>query len=275
MKKIALAVILLIFAVSGIMVMRTGLDSSTTSKKLSTASEKAPTTYEKVSAASEKLSEKMIVLTFDDGPRPKILFGEDGLFSLLKTNNLPAHFFMVGNLVELHQNHVKFLHQKGFLIENHSYGHENLLGVARLEGQETVLKNIRKTNDIIHGATGRKPKYFRPPYLAINGSIKNSAEREGLVVLSPHKAEINTRDYAFQSKKRPSDELIAYVKKEIALREQAGFERHILLFHELHITTEALKSLIPWFLSQGYQFTTLDNFLEFESHHNLPSQRKN
>lgn len=213
-------------------------------------------------ATSEQLPKKLIVLTFDDGPRPTILFGENGLFSLLKTNNLPAHFFMVGKSVELHRNHVKFLHQKGFFIENHSYDHENLLETERLGGQEAVLENIRKTSKIIYEATGRKPKYFRPPYLAINDLIKDLVGQEGLVVFSPHKAEINTRDYAFHAQKGSPDELVAYVKKEFALNEHAGFERHILLFHELPITTEALKSLIPWFLSQGYQCTTLDNFLE-------------
>ncbi len=241
MKKIAFVAIFLVFTVLGISATHTELDFPIT---------------------SEKLSKKLIVLTFDDGPRPKVLFDENGLFSLLTANKLPAHFFMVGKLVELHGDRVKFLNKKGFLIENHSYDHENLLKVARLAGQETVLKNIRKTSKIIYETTGRKPKYFRPPYLAINDSIKHLAEEEGLVVISPHKAEINTRDYAFHSQKGSSGELIANVKKELTLKEQAGFTRHILLFHELPITTEALRSLIPWFLSRGYQFATLDNFLE-------------
>ena len=55
-----------------------------------------------VTAAAAFSSDKLIALTFDDGPRPYVLFGSKGehpgpgLVSVLDSNGVKATFFVVG-----------------------------------------------------------------------------------------------------------------------------------------------------------------------------------
>jgi len=70
--------------------------------------------------------------------------------------------------------------------------------------------------------------------------------------------DINTMDYSDYSKKYPPEALVKRVKSQIASREKQGLYNHVLVFHELPITVEALKALIPYFQNQGYKFVRLD-----------------
>ena len=79
--------------------------------------------------------------------------------------------------------------------------------------------------------------------------------------------DINTMDYADFSKHRPVEVLIDRVKKNIERRENQGEYRHVLVFHELPITVEALKTIIPYLISRGYSFGTLDDFFSREKRH--------
>lgn len=78
--------------------------------------------------------------------------------------------------------------------------------------------------------------------------------------------DVNTEDYAvyawYLEKKdeRFTDavrKLKENVRNVIARREKAGIKIHILTFHELSITVEALKTLIPEWRRQGYRFENL------------------
>jgi len=65
--------------------------------------------------------------------------------------------------------------------------------------------------------------------------------------------DVNTEDYEI----RDSHKLVEYVKKVIRNREQEKISVHILVFHELSWTTEALRILIPYLKRQGYRFENL------------------
>lgn len=229
--------------------------------------------------------EKLIVLTFDDGPRPKVLLGAEeklivltfdggpkpevlldtkekaGLIEVLKSFRVPAHFFMVGKKIEARADAVSIVSQNGFLVENHSYGHENLVELLKKEGKDALLKNVMRTSEAILRATGRRPKYFRPPFWTTNKNVEALIESIGLkVVVGPGRPDVNTLDYDDYDKKRPPEALIKRMKKIIAAREKKGIYKHVLVFHELPNTVEALKVLIPYFLERGYSFGTLDDF---------------
>ena len=74
--------------------------------------------------------------------------------------------------------------------------------------------------------------------------------------------DVNTTDYSFQPlyQKDPEkavSQLLLRVRQIIRGREKAGIRTHILVFHELPITIQALKVLIPEWRKSGYQFQTL------------------
>lgn len=207
--------------------------------------------------------EKLIVLTFDDGPRPKILVGtnsQPGLIGVLESFKVPAHFFMVGGGVRDYPALVRSMAKSGFLIENHSYGHENFLKLYGAKNGKAISSSLERASAAIFDATGRHPEYFRPPFWAINKEIRTLVENEGMRVVELENPDINTFDYDDHSKRKTADVLVERVKRIIASRERAGITRHVLVFHELPNSVAALQILIPHFLNLGYRFGTLDEF---------------
>ncbi len=202
-------------------------------------------------------SEKLVVLTFDDGPRPYVL---KNLLPLLQKYSAPAAFFMIGAEVSQKEQLVKEMSESGYQIENHSFGHENFVKLLREKDAASVKSNLEKTNGKIFKITGRKPKFFRPPYWEINADVEKIVRDLGLVPMKLDNPDINTMDYDDYAKKRPAAALIERVKRIIISRENRGEYRHVLVFHELPITVEALKTLIPYLTGRGYSFGTLDDF---------------
>lgn len=200
-------------------------------------------------------AEKLIVLTFDDGPRPHVL---KNLLPLLQKYSAPATFFMIGAEILQNDKFVKEMGENGYKIENHSWGHENFVKLLREKGGAAVKLNLEKTNNLIFLVTGRKPQFFRPPYWEINGDVEKIVRDLGLVPMKLDNPDINTMDYADFSKRRPVEILIDRVKKNVERREKQNFYRHTLTFHELPLTVEALKVLIPYFQNQEYKFIRLD-----------------
>lgn len=209
-------------------------------------------------------AEKLIVLTFDDGPRPYVL---KNLLPLLQKYSAPAAFFMIGAEILPNTNLVKEMAENGYGIENHSWGHENLVKLIKEKGSAAVKLNLEKTNDLIFRVTGRKPKFFRPPFWEINGDVEKVVRDLNLAPMKLDNPDINTMDYADFSKRRPVDVLVERVKKNIERRESRGQFNHILVFHELPITVDALKILIPYLASREYRFGTLNDFFNKEKRH--------
>lgn len=204
--------------------------------------------------------EKVIALTFDDGPNPKAL---NILLPLLSEEKVPGTFFVVGGNARNHPEYLRKEAALGYEIENHSFGHENLKKNfrTRSDWQSALLGSLQKTSNAIEGVTGVRPKFFRPPFWEINPDIQRVIEQAGYRVVKLERPDINSMDYEDFAKHRGAEVLIARVKKLIELREQNKNYRHVLVFHELPLTAEGLKILIPYFQKQGYRFVRLDELL--------------
>lgn len=198
---------------------------------------------------------KTIVLTFDDGPRPQVL---KELLPLLEKYAVRANFFVMGAGIQNNQKLVRKMSDAGHGIENHSWGHENFKKLFREKGADAVKNSVLKTEIAILAATGKKPKFFRPPHWEINNEIEKIIKSLGYTIIKLDNPDINTLDYEDAVKKHPPEILTERVKKNIWAREKQRKFIHILVFHELQITIEALKTLIPYFQNQEYQFTHLD-----------------
>jgi peptidoglycan/xylan/chitin deacetylase (PgdA/CDA1 family) len=199
--------------------------------------------------------DKTIVLTFDDGPRPAAL---KELLPVLEKYNVPATFFMEGAIVAKNQELVRKMSAEGYEIENHSFGHENLRKLFKEKGPAAIKSSLGKTAEAIFKATGRQPQFFRPPFWEINEEIEKIIVAEGYIVIKLGKPDINCLDYEDAAKRRSPEILIDRVKKLILDHEQQGKITHILVFHELELTAKALDILIPYWQSEGYKFSRLD-----------------
>ncbi len=200
---------------------------------------------------------KTIEICFDDGPRPYAL---KEILSVLEKYKAQGNFFVLGCNVPANKELIKKISDAGHGIENHTWGHPNLKKLYKEKGSEAIKSEIRRTGDIILKTTGRKPKFFRPPFWEIDKSIEKIVADEGYKVMKINDPDINTMDYDDFAKKHPPETLINRVKSQIAIREKQKIFNHVLVFHELTITAKALDILIPYFEEQGYLFVRLDQF---------------
>lgn len=109
-------------------------------------------------------SEKVIYLTFDDGPIPEIT---GWVLATLAQYNAKATFFCIGNNIEKYPQIFKQAVAHGHRIGNHTYNH--------LKGwktdTETYISNTAQCHSIIESIAPEvltMPLLFRPPYLRIS-----------------------------------------------------------------------------------------------------------
>lgn len=98
-----------------------------------------------------KTEEKILYLTFDDGPDP---VATSFVLEELKKYNAKATFFCIGKNVEEHFEVYKKIIEDGHAVGNHTYDHLN----GWKTQDEKYLDNIFKAKKIIDS------KLFRPPY---------------------------------------------------------------------------------------------------------------
>lgn len=101
--------------------------------------------------------EKVVYLTFDDGPVPDVT---NSVLSILKEHDVKATFFCVGENVMKYPDIFHEILEEGHLVGNHTFNHIKGFKCA----DNYYFENIEKANKLI------KSNLFRPPY----GLLKNS-----------------------------------------------------------------------------------------------------
>ncbi|WP_298550080.1 polysaccharide deacetylase family protein [uncultured Algibacter sp.] len=107
-------------------------------------------------------TDKVIYLTFDDGPTPKIT---NWTMDVLKQYNAKATFFCIGDNIEKHPDIFYTILKNGHAIGNHTQHH--------IKGWKTktkdYLENIAEAQEVIlsqntHSQISKTTNLFRPPY---------------------------------------------------------------------------------------------------------------
>jgi peptidoglycan/xylan/chitin deacetylase (PgdA/CDA1 family) len=217
-------------------------------------------------------ADKLIALTFDDGPRPYVLFGDKtkqtpSLLDVLDQNNVKATFFVMGwrltpktwgdhryetNIGVTCIDAAREVLKRGHEIENHTYSHVELRTAERKKGEGWVI------SDVDQGAK------------MVQSDARRDLEHRGFKVLTisnenpPVLRDINSLDYlcaGAHPKQCPKDGLAISVVKQIEAREKKGINSHILAFHELTTTTAAMPQVISSLKAKGYRFVTVKEYM--------------
>ncbi|MET7688153.1 polysaccharide deacetylase family protein [Streptomyces sp. NPDC005483] len=106
-----------------------------------------------------------VALTFDDGPSAT---STATLLTHLAQYHARATFFTVGQNVVAHPALVRAEVRAGHEVGNHSYSHPDLTKL----GAEQVAYQLNRTSAAIKAATGTAPTLFRPPYGALNSTVR-------------------------------------------------------------------------------------------------------
>ncbi len=192
--------------------------------------------------------EKVVAITFDDGPHPKTT---DAILDLLGEYDAKATFFVIGQNLKLYGRATVRAAEEGHEIGNHTYSHPILSHVAR----EALVREISDTGALIEAVTGSSPTLFRPPEGYCGGGVCRLAAENGLSVVL---WSIDTRDWAGV----PTAGIVKNVMKNIT-------PGSIILFHdyggkESH-TVAALKEILPRLSAAGYRFVTVSELLSYSA----------
>lgn len=99
----------------------------------------------------EKTKEKIVYLTFDDGPIPQVT---PWVIEELKKHNIKATFFCVADNVRKHPEIFESLANNDFVVGNHTYSHKPVSKT----GIDDYIKDIEKSKKYISS------NIFRPPH---------------------------------------------------------------------------------------------------------------
>ncbi|MCM3757297.1 polysaccharide deacetylase [Sporosarcina aquimarina] len=196
----------------------------------------------------EKKPEKVVYLTFDDGPSKLT----EQFLDILQEHGVKATFFMQGNNLkkELLQKSVKRAVQEGHYIGAHSMTHN----YKTLYTNQQFVPEMVKTLELVHDITGTNPHLVRPPYGSAPG-LKDERIRTQLA-----DAHIKVWDWTIDS----NDWELAGKPSRILqnIKQGTTSDREIVLMHEKPQTLEALPGIIKFYKEQGYEFAVYD-----EAHH--------
>lgn len=180
--------------------------------------------------------EKVIYLTFDDGPNP---IATSFVLDELKKYNAQASFFCIGKNVLEHQTIYQRILDEGHTVGNHTYNH--------LNGQKTDSKKYLK--DVHQARQYIDSNIFRPPY----GRIKRFQVQQIQTVF-------NMRIVMWSVLSGDFDTTISAQTciENVILSTKPG---SIIVFHDHEKAFECLSVALPTILSffavKGYTFKKL------------------
>lgn len=186
-------------------------------------------------------TEKMVALTFDDGPNPPFT---SQIADILEKHNAPATFFVVGLQVQKFPQTVNDLKSRGFAVENHSFSHRRL----DRKDQATIDFELDHTHNLIRDSVGTPPSWFRPPFGTLDSALGESITRRGYRVAL---WSVDPNDW-----QAPNPETIL---QTIAAQVGPG---GVILLHDgggdRNVTISALPRIIEYLRNNGYSIVTLD-----------------
>ena len=191
--------------------------------------------------ARAETDEKVIALTFDDGPHPK---RTKEILEILDEYGIKATFFFIGQNVRDYPDSVPLVQAAGHEIGNHTFSHRNLQTLD----YSSLCAEIDDTAAAVEEMIGYRTKLLRPPEGKFTDDVLRVAEERGYSVIC---WSVDTLDWAHN----PSENIAANILSSV----EAG---DIILFHNngLH-TAEALPEILRYLSDNGLRAVPISQML--------------
>lgn len=206
---------------------------------------------EKVNVVQPAEGEKVIYLTFDDGPCST----QKQLLDVLDQYNVKATIFASAQFYNDEEivSELKDAHDRGHTVSVHTYSHDYHEIYASVEA---YLNDFNKMNELVKKATGENTQIYRHPggsNTGYNEDIRNELFKEmngrGFVY---YDWDIGNGDSEGYDMSGQIDRIMGNV---------VYYDRAILLMHntpDKDSTIQSLHTIIPQLLDMGYEFRAMD-----------------
>ena len=175
--------------------------------------------------------ERVVYLTFDDGPIPQ---STPWLLDTLDRYGIKATFFMVGDNVRKYPHLYQEIIKRGHRAGNHTMHH--------LDGSRSLTRKYVK--DVEEAAGYIETDLFRPPHGWMRFAQKEFVNRKFRIIMY----DLVTRDYS------------KYVDASRIVQNVKNYARpgSIIVFHDSLKSRNKLETALPecieWLIGQGYEF---------------------
>lgn len=195
------------------------------------------------------IDEKIVYLTFDDGPTPKIT---DAILDVLKSEDVKATFFIVGKEIKGREEILTRIYNEGHGIGLHTYSHNFKI---IYKDPNTFISEMEKTETVINETLGTQLRFpiIRFPGGSsgrLNTNFYNALCEKGYLIFDWN---VDLQD-GVKGHLSPS-EFLANAKKCMDRS-----ERRIILAHcnaNNTNTCKALSDIIAYYKQQGYRFEAI------------------
>lgn len=198
-----------------------------------------------VSKTTPLLNEKLVALTFDDGPNSK---NTPLVLALLAKYRARATFFCLGGMAASHPALVKRIVEEGHALGNHSVNHP--MGAIPAKRLPHELDDAKKA---IEALSGQTVDLFRPPGGNLqNGLVARAIDEDQTIVMWT----IDPQDWRASASASRIAQLVTKQAKpgSIVLLHDGGGRRSE--------TVRALETILRQLGKAGFRFVTVPELLE-------------
>lgn len=182
------------------------------------------------------ISQKLVSLTFDDGPNTAIT---PQVLDILEENGIVASFFLIAaSITEESEKVARRAFEMGCEINNHSVTHPFMGKMT----QEEIRREIDPCTEAVKRITGRAPRFFRPPFIDVSRTLFDTVDMTFIcgVGCEDWVPTVSAEERARRILENPQD-------------------GDLFLLHDMPgnvNTVEALKVVIPELKARGFGFAT-------------------
>ena len=195
-----------------------------------------------------KDEEKVIYLTFDDGPSVMT----DSVLDILKENHVKATFFLIGNQIKGQEAVVKRIYNEGHSIGLHTYTHTYKKIYPSRKG---FINEMLKTQSEINSLTGIKPTIIRFPFGSRKHLTMSFLEQLHSYNFKVYDWNANMSDGI--KARTPIDQLYREATKTTITEHPIILLMHCDYMHKN--TCVALPKVIKFYKNNGYEFKIIDD----------------
>lgn len=197
--------------------------------------------------------EKVVYLTFDDGPSQNT----QRVLDILDRYHAKATFFVTGN-GQKYNYLIQEAHKRGNTIALHTYCHDYRTVYA---STDAYFNDLNKVGDMVKGLIGFTPRYIRFP----GGSSNTVSRHYSAGIMSRLTRMVQEKGYQYYDWNVSSGDASGNNVPTARLIANATASRNnqiMILFHDTaakNTTVEALPKVIEHYQSLGYTFKGIDD----------------
>lgn len=192
--------------------------------------------------ARVETTEKVVALTFDDGPHP---VNTPRMLDLLDRHGVKATFFMMGRNVERYPEIARQVVLRGHEVGNHSYSHPKMIWMTPV----AIRDEIERTDRLLRGVGAAGPLHFRAPHASKFVVLPYVLSQVGKLNVQ---GDVDPEEW----KQRPASVMTASVLEQV----RPG---SIIGFHDTQgaATLETVDHVVGALRIGGYRFETVSAFI--------------